>query len=156
MNIWIDADSCPSMVRNHAAKIANKNNITIYFVANREIPLDSNFSRKMIICKQEKDAADNYILSNCEKNDLIITKDILFAKKLVKKNITCINDRGIKFTKDSISELCAKNTLDSQLEEIGLVKHYHEEYDKKKFTLFANCFDRELQRLLSKEKNEEK
>lgn len=150
MNIWIDADSCPAVVRNHAAKIANKKNINIYFVANREIPVAKGFSRNMIICKTEKDAADDYILNNAEQNDLVITKDIEFAKRLVAKGITSINDRGTKFSDASIAELCAKSNLDLQLEQIGLVKHFKEEYDSKKFTLFANCFDRELQKLLNR------
>ena len=153
MTIWIDADSCPSQVRNHTAKIANKNNIQINFVANKEISVAEGLQRNMIICEQTKDAADNYILEHSKNFDLVITKDIIFAQKLVDKNICAINDRGTKFTNDSIKKLNSKSSLDLQLEEIGLVKHHHEGYDRKKFTLFANCFDREFQKLLKEEKS---
>ncbi|MDD5929779.1 MAG: DUF188 domain-containing protein [Spirochaetales bacterium] len=152
MTIWIDADSCPSAVRNHASKIANNNNIEINFVANKEISVSEGLHRNMIICEQVKDSADNYILEHTQKYDLVITKDIIFAQKLVEKGICTINDRGTKFTDDSIKKLNSKSSLDMQLEAIGLVKHYNEGYDRKKFALFANCFDRELQKLLKEEK----
>lgn len=153
MTIWIDADSCPSQVRNHTTRIANKNHVEINFVANREIAVAEGLNRNMIICEQTKDAADNYIIDNCKIFDLVITKDILFAKRLVEKGICAINDRGTKFTSDSIIKLSSKSSLDLQLEEMGLVKHYREGYDRKMFSLFANCFDREFQRLLKEEKS---
>ncbi len=148
-SIWIDADSCPTLVRNHCVKIANQNNIPVYFVANKEIPCE-NKNYKMIITSQEKDSADNYILDNCQKDDLVITRDIVFADRLVQKDICTINDRGTVFTKENIKEKLSERDFDFNLAQIGLVKHYNEGYDKKKFSLFANCFDKTIHQIMKK------
>ena len=104
--IWIDADSCPKAVRDVTIRFAKKINseIQIIFVANKAIPASST-EYKMIICDKCKDAADNYILQNVNSNDLVITRDIIFAEKLVEKNICAINDRGTYFNKDNIKGL---------------------------------------------------
>lgn len=145
--IWIDADSCPLPVRNHCTKTAAKYNLDINFVANKSISCDFN-NYKMIVTDSIKDSADNYILENAAENDLVITRDILFASRLVEKHITVINDRGTEFTGENIRELLSEREYNYNLAQIGLVKHYKEGYDKKKFEKFANCFDKVLTRLL--------
>lgn len=149
IHIWIDADSCPALVRNHTVKMAAKLNLKVSFVANKQIPCESS-EYEMIICPAEKDAADNYIIEHASENDLVITRDIVFADRLVEKNITAINDRGTSFTKNNIKELLSDRDFDFSLAQIGLVKHVHEGYDKKKFTAFANNFDKVLHSLLRK------
>ncbi|MCQ2575970.1 MAG: DUF188 domain-containing protein [Treponema sp.] len=146
--IWIDADSCPSMVRNFVVKYSAKLQLKVYFVANKQINCAEKFPYEMIICSTEKDAADNYILEHCDTEDLVITRDIVFADKLVDKGITAINDRGTTFTKENIKPKLAERNFDFQLAQIGLVQHYNEGYDKKKFALFANCFDKTVHHLL--------
>lgn len=147
-HIWIDADSCPSLVRNHTVKIAASLNLKVTLVANKEIKCDGKFPYEMIICNQEKDAADNFILENSAVKDLVITRDIVFADRLVTKEITAINDRGTEFNKENIKELLSERDFDFQLAQIGLVKHFNEGYDKKKFSAFANCFDKVIHRLI--------
>lgn len=120
----------------------------VYFVANKQIPNKTDFPFTMIVCDKEKDSADNYIYENARNTDLVITRDIVFADRLVTKGILAINDRGTIFTKDNIKELLADRDFDMQLVEIGLSKHYKEGYDKKKFAAFANSFDKAISKLL--------
>ena len=148
--IWIDADSCPSLVRNHAIKMSNKYDLKIILVANKKIHCNTNFPYEMQICSKEKDAADDFILENVKSNDLVITRDIIFASKLLNKNITTINDRGTVFDPENIVKFLSERDFNMQLAEIGLVKHFNNGYDKKKFSLFANAFDREINKLLKK------
>ena len=150
--IWVDADSCPSLVRNHAVKMGNKLGLKVIFAANKAINSDAG-QFEMIICEAEKDAADNYIFDNCKTGDLVITRDIVFADRLVEKEICCINDRGTEFTREMIKERLSTRDFDLQLAQIGLVKHHHEGYDKKKFAEFANSFDKVIHRLLRDAKN---
>lgn len=147
VQIWVDADSCPSLVRNHIIKIAKQMSLKVYFVANRKITCDFDAPFEMIICENKKDAADNYIYENAHQNDLVITKDIVFADKLVEKNIACINDRGTIFSKENIKPLLSSRNFDLELYEMGLVKHHNEGYDKKKFGAFANAFDKIIHKL---------
>lgn len=149
MTIWIDSDSCPSLVRNHVIKFGNSNNIPVTLVANKNIPCDTNLKYSMIIVEQKKDSADDYIFLNAMENDLVITKDIIFASRLLEKNIFVINDRGTEFSKNNIKELLSEREFDYNLAQIGLVKHFHEGYGKEKFSKFANCFDKVIHRILA-------
>ena len=149
LTIWVDADSCPSLVRNHTVKIANKLGLRVVFAANKKIGCEAAAGNyEMAVCGSEKDAADNYIFENCKVGDLVITRDIVFAGRLVERGICTINDRGTEFTRDMIKERLSVSDFDRQLAEIGLVKHFHEGYDKKKFAEFANSFDKVIHRLL--------
>ena len=150
LHIWIDADSCPALVRNHTVKIAGRNNAEVIFVANRKITCTENAPFKMIVCSAEKDAADNYIYENAEGADIIITKDIVFAERVVSKGLCVINDRGTIFTSENVKERLSERNFDLQLAEIGLVQHFKEGYDKKKFAQFANTFDKVLHQQLRK------
>ena len=141
-HIWVDADSCPLLVRNHTVKTAAQKNIGVSFVANKEVKCGEPFPFEMIITEQQKDSADNYILEHAEPGDLVITKDIVFADKLVQKDITVINDRGTEFTKEIIKERLSERDFNLQLVELGLSKPYHEGYNNKKFEKFCNCFNR--------------
>ena len=149
LSIWIDADSCPALVRNHVVKMGNRLSLQVFFVANKNIPC-SEKQFKMIICSSGKDQADNYIYDHVKENDLVITRDIVFADRLVSKNICTINDRGTEFTKEFIKERLSTRDFDLQLAQCGLVQHFHEGYDKKKFAQFANCFDKTIHKLLKK------
>lgn len=153
LTIWIDADSCPALVRNHTIKMASRNNAEVTLVANHEIKCNGEGTYNMIICEKEKDAADNYILEAVKENDIVITRDIVFADRLLSKGICTINDRGNIFTSENIKERLSQRDFDLQLAQIGLVEHFHEGYDKKKFALFANCFDKVLHQQLRKLKN---
>ena len=149
LTIWVDADSCPALVRNHAVKMGNKLGLHVVFAANKKIgcdPVAGNY--EMAVCDSGKDAADNYIFDNCKSGDLVITRDIVFADRLVERGICTINDRGTEFTSEMIKERLSISDFDRQLAEIGLVKHFHEGYDKKKFAEFANSFDKVIHRLI--------
>ncbi len=104
----------------------------------------------MVICDSEKDAADNYIYENADGPDIVITKDIIFADRLVSKGICVINDRGTIFTAGNVKEKLSERNFDFQLAQIGLVQHFNEGYDKKKFAQFANTFDKILHQQLRK------
>ncbi|MBP3561772.1 MAG: DUF188 domain-containing protein [Treponema sp.] len=150
MTIWIDADSCPKLVREFVLKYAENKKLSVIFVANKEIPSSkSNF--KMIICPQEQDAADDYIVNNVQENDLVITRDIPLAVRLVDKSITTINDRGTSFTKDNIKQKLSDRDFDLQLAQIGLGGFKPNTYDKKLLTKFINCFDREITKIIHRE-----
>jgi len=138
--IWIDADSCPLLVRTYTAKFGFYNQHTVNFVANKPVTIDEEFPFNMIIVEKGKDSADNYIFNNSIPGDLVITRDIVFADRLVKKEIACINDRGTEFNAENLKKLLEDREFDMQIANCGLVKHFHEGYDTKKFKAFRECF----------------
>ena len=146
--IWIDADSCPVQVRELTVRFALRLKIPVKFVANHDIPFQKNELFEMIVCEKEQDAADNYIVENSNTADLVITRDIPLASRLVDKKVCVINDRGCVFTEANIAEKLAARNLHYMLMESGALSDIRRTgtFGKKELNLFANSLDRELQK----------
>jgi uncharacterized protein YaiI (UPF0178 family) len=149
-SIWVDADSCPTDVRELIVRFVVRLKIPCNFVANRQIPLPQ-YSKKtnlitMIITDNSEGSADDFIVSNVEPNDLVITRDIPLAARLIEKKITTINDRGKLFTSESIREDLSIRNFNYQLFTMGIQLDKTNKFNKKNLNDFANCFDREIQK----------
>jgi len=148
MLFWIDADSCPRQVRDLVCRAAKRVGTDVNFVANRKIPFDPAPGHRMIVCDATPDAADDYIHDNVGENDLVITRDIPLAKRLVTKNIRVINDRGTVYTETNINERLSMRNLMLDLYNNGIMPERSGQFGKKEMQEFANALDRELTRLL--------
>lgn len=149
-SIWVDADSCPTDVRELIVRFVVRLKIPCNFVANRQIPLPQ-YSKKtnlitMIITDNSEGSADDYIVSNVEPNDLVITRDIPLAARLIEKKIITINDRGKLFTSETIREDLSIRNFNYQLFTMGIQLDKTNKFNKKNLNDFANCFDREIQK----------
>ena len=144
--IWVDADSFPSLAREKLQSQALNQGLRLIFVANRNIPFDTEsplFSMK--ICPAQKDAADTYISEHCSRLDIVATRDILFAKRLVQQGITCINDRGVCFDSSKLEKMLREKALSEQMQALGLHSSgKYDTYGQKEAGAFARCLDREI------------
>lgn len=155
-SVWVDADSCPVQVRNLVVKFALRLDIPTFFVANREIPLPhskKNTQIKMIVTENTEEAADNYIVEQAAPCDLVVTRDIPLAARLVEKGITTINDRGNLFSAESIREQVSIRNFNYNLARMGIQPDRTSSFNKKNLNDFANCLNRELQKKLRREEN---
>lgn len=136
--IWVDADSFPKTARDFSVQSAKSNEIPIIFVANHEIKNKIDFSAfEMKIVEKTPGAADDFICENAGKNDIVLTRDLPFASRLVEKKITVMNDRGIKFTKGNIEDRLREREFSLNLSAIGLgggKANYYGEKELKKFS----------------------
>lgn len=147
-SIWVDADSCPIPVREIIIRFCKRLKLELNYVANHQIPLPKLENFKMIICDATPDAADNYIVENSKENDIVITRDIPLASRLLEKQITTINDRGLLFTPENIKEKLSMRNFNKELYENGIISDKISTFSKKDVNNFANCFDREIQKKL--------
>ena len=143
-SVWLDADSFPGKARSFAVSHASSKSVSVFFVANHEIKSEKNV--QMILCNKEKDAADDYIFSHCNENDIVLTRDILFAARLVDKGIKVMNDRGLIFTKDNILDKLREREVSLNMAEIGLGGGKGNYYGEKELKKFSTVFTEELQK----------
>jgi uncharacterized protein YaiI (UPF0178 family) len=148
MKIWIDADSCPVKVREIVLKAAERTGTPLVMVANKKIPHKDSEIVKDIIVEDGLDAADDYIVNNTEKNDIVITRDIPLAERLVSKNINVINDRGIQYTSENINERLSIRNIMFTLRESGLRTDREANFSQKDLQKFANIFDSLLTKII--------
>ena len=121
MTIWVDADSCPAGARTIILNASQRLSLPVKFVANRNIPFDFESELfEMIVLPVSENAADNYIVEHSVTGDLVVTRDIPFAERLVQKNVCALSDRGIIFTRDNIRDLLAERELSLQMHSLGV------------------------------------
>lgn len=167
-NIWIDADSCPRMVRRYVLKKATALRVAVIFVANHVIPVETEetsdrnphfdpFDRlrdrnaphfSMIVCDKAQDAADDVIVQRAGAFDLVVTRDVPLAARLVDKGVCVMNDRGTLFNKDNIKDKLFDRNFDLQLAHIGFGGQSAPSYSNKELRAFAERFDCEVTRLV--------
>lgn len=147
MQILVDADSCPAVVREVILKAASRTSLTAVFAANRLIPgLWGNGI--MELCSLEPGAADNRIVELAFSGDIAVTRDIPLAKRLVEKGVAVINDRGRIFTKENIGEYYSLRCFQVEIIETGIDVVRERTYNKKNLKSFSDSFDKLLTRLL--------
>jgi uncharacterized protein YaiI (UPF0178 family) len=102
----------------------------------------------MEICPAEEGAADNRILQLAQPGDVVLTRDIPLASRLVDASILVLDDRGQVYTKENIRERLSLRDFMVSLAENGLRGKRVASYGKRELKAFADSFDRILARLL--------
>lgn len=145
IKIYIDADGCP--VKEETYKVAERYKIPVVVVANKALNLPLNPLLEMMVVKGNFDAADDWIVENCLKHDIIITADILLADRCVKKEARVLGHKGEEFTEDNIGSAVASRELMQNLRHMGEVRGGPAPMDKKAKSQFLGKLDQIIQSL---------
>jgi uncharacterized protein YaiI (UPF0178 family) len=113
MQILVDADACPRVIREILFRAAERRKIRLTLVANRLLQCPpSQFIRAMQV-PAGFDVADNRIAELVEPGDLVITADIPLAAEVIGRGGHALNPRGEFYTRDTIAEkLTMRNFMD--------------------------------------------
>jgi uncharacterized protein YaiI (UPF0178 family) len=148
MKIYVDADSCPRQTRELILRSSARTKVPAVFAANRPIPGIEEEKAVMEICPPGEGAADNRIVELARPGDLVVTRDIPLAERLVEAGILVLDDRGRVYTAENIRERRSLRDFMVGLAESGLGMERSPTYGKKELKAFAGSLDRELTRLL--------
>ncbi len=102
MQIWVDADACPVVIKEILFKAATRTNTLTTFVANQPIRVPPSPCLRFRQVSQGFDVADNEIVRLLSPGDLVITSDIPLADEVIEKGGHALSPRGELFTKDNI------------------------------------------------------
>ncbi|MBI9105963.1 MAG: DUF188 domain-containing protein [Spirochaetales bacterium] len=152
MRIFVDADSCPQIVRGIISRAAEREGLECVFAANRNIPLPENDFLKMVIVEEGEGVADQYIIDNSTEDDIAVTRDIPLAAELVENKVVVLNDRGEVFTPENIRQRLSIRNVMKDFRDSGIMPDADNSFGRKEIQLFANAFDRELRKLIIKTK----
>jgi len=102
LNIWVDADACPVVIKEILFRAARRTGIRLTLVANQGLntPPDKNITA--IRVEPGFDVADNEIVKRAAAGDLIITADIPLAAEVIEKGALALSPRGELFTRNNI------------------------------------------------------
>lgn len=147
MKIWIDADACPKVIKEHVYKIAASKNISVTLVANAPMWTPASPFIGLVQVDQGADVADNYIVEHAKATDLIITADIPLAALIVELGAIAINPRGEVYTEENISEWLSIRDFMQELRDGGLDTGGPAPFGTKDKAAFANSLNRILSKI---------
>ncbi|QBC45071.1 YaiI/YqxD family protein [Iodobacter fluviatilis] len=104
MQIWVDADACPKVIKEILFRAAVRCEVICTFVANQYIQTPASPFLKSLVVEQGFDVADRRIVERCTAGDLIITSDIPLASDVIAKGGLVLDSRGERLSKENIGE----------------------------------------------------
>lgn len=114
MQIWVDADACPKVIKELLYRVAGRTKTHVTFVANKHLFVPQSPHIKFIMVAAGSDVADVKIVEMCEAGDMVVTADIPLASAVVKKGAYALNPRGDLYNDSNIGEILAmRNMMDS-------------------------------------------
>lgn len=113
MKIWIDADACPSVIKEILFKAAERTGVHLTLVANRMMRIPVSRLISFVRVAHGADVADNEIVKQLRAGDLVVTADIPLAANVVAKGGYALNPRGELYTEENIrARLSMRDFLD--------------------------------------------
>jgi hypothetical protein len=102
MNIWVDADACPVVIKDILFRAAERTGVQLTLVANQPVRIPPSRCIKFIQVASGFDVADDEIVKRLGAGDLVITADIPLAAEVVEKGAYALNPRGELYSADNI------------------------------------------------------
>lgn len=104
MQIWVDADACPKVIKEILFRAAERWQVEVILVANQLISVPRSAFIRSLQVPAGFDVADNEIARRVEAGDLVITADIPLAAEVIAKQAIALNPRGERYTPENIRE----------------------------------------------------
>jgi len=104
MQIWVDADACPGVIKEILYRAAERTKIQTTFVANHYLKLAKSKYIDFLQVSTGFDIADDEIVRRIDSTDLVITADIPLAAEVVEKGALELNPRGELYTESNIKQ----------------------------------------------------
>lgn len=142
MNIWVDADACPKVIKDILFRVADRTKISVTFVANQWLRLPDSAFINLIQVEQGLDIADDKIAVDCVAGDLIITADIPLAARVVEKGALALDPRGTIYDRNNIGQILDMRDFMDSLRGSGIETGGPKSFGQRERQKFANELDK--------------
>lgn len=114
MTIWVDADACPTVIKDILYRAAERRSVALVLVANQSLKVPPSPYIRALQVAAGFDIADNEIVRLCAADDLVITSDIPLAAEVITKGGLALSPRGELLTRENIGpRLNVRDFLDT-------------------------------------------
>lgn len=148
MQIWVDADACPVVVKDILFRAAKRWQRPLTLVANQMLYTPPSPLIKAVQVPRGFDVADDYIVQHVSAGDLVITGDIPLAAQLVEKEAHVLSPRGERFTADNIGERLSIRDMLEEMRGAGVETGGPAAFSSSDQREFANALDRLMVKLI--------
>jgi uncharacterized protein YaiI (UPF0178 family) len=120
MQIWVDADACPNVIKDILFRAATRAHVSLTLVANQLLRTPPSPYIKALQVPSGFDVADSKIVQQLQSGDLVITADIPLAALVIEKGGHALNPRGEFYTTENIRERLAVRNFMDELRNTGV------------------------------------
>jgi hypothetical protein len=147
MQIWVDADATPAVIKDILFRAAERMKISLTLVANKLLRVPPSPYIRALQVPGGFDVADNEIARRMEAGDLVITADIPLAAQVIAKGGHALNPRGEFYSNENIRERLNMRDFMEELRGSGVAISGPAAFSLADRQAFANQLDRFLARL---------
>lgn len=144
MQIWIDADACPVVIKEILYRVADRLELPVTLVANQGLRVPPSRFIRTVQVPSGADVADQEIVRLLNPGDLVITGDIPLAADVLAKGGYALNPRGEFYTKDNIAQQLTMRAFMEELRSGGIDTGGPSAFSQSDRQQFANSLDRHL------------
>jgi uncharacterized protein YaiI (UPF0178 family) len=144
MQIWVDADACPRVIKEILFRAARRVGVKTTLVANQPIEIPGSDYIEAVQVRSGLDVADGYIVQHLQSGDLVITADIPLAAAVIAGGGYALNPRGEFYTANNVRERLALRDFMTQLRSGGVETGGPPAFSPRDREAFANQLDRFL------------
>ena len=146
MQIWVDADACPVVIKEILFRVADRLQLSVTLVANQLIRVPPSRFIRALQVPAGADVADAEIVRLLVSGDLVVTGDIPLAADVLKKGGFALNPRGDFYTGDNIAQQLSMRAFMDELRGSGVDTGGPAPFGQGDRQAFANSLDRHLSR----------
>ena len=146
MQIWVDADACPQVIKEILFRAADRAQVLTTLVANSSLRTPPSFFIRTVRVAPGFDVADYRIAQQVQPGDLVITADIPLAAEVIARGAHALDPRGELYSEDNVRERLAIRNLMQELRSTGALIAGPAPLGQRERQLFANHLDRFLTR----------
>ncbi len=150
MQIYVDADACPKVIKEVLYKAVERVKVNMTLVADQYLRIPQSDFIRTIQVPSEIDSADEKIVELAQPWDLVITADIPLADQIVSKGGFAINPRGELYTEQNIKDRLVIRDMMTEMRNTGMEFGGPPAFNQKDKENFANQLDRFLTKNLKK------
>jgi uncharacterized protein YaiI (UPF0178 family) len=146
MQIWVDADACPNVIKDILFRAAERVKVRLTLVANQPVSTPPSAFITSLQVRKGFDVADNEIIRRLEPGDLVITADIPLAAEAIAKGGFALNPRGEFYSEANIRERLNMRDFMETLRSSGIQTGGPAALNQRDRQAFSNELDRFLTR----------
>ena len=144
MQIWVDADACPGVIKEILYRAAQRTQLPLILVANQWLRVPPSPYIRVVQVEKGFDVADKRIAASVAPGDLVVTADIPLAAAVIDKQAHALNPRGELYSRENIRQLLDMRNFMDTLRSSGVETGGPPAFSQSDRQSFANQLDRFL------------
>jgi uncharacterized protein len=143
LEVYVDADACP--VKEEVYRVAGRYGLKVLVVSNGWLRVPESPLIERVTVAEGLDRADDWIVERAGEGDIVVTADVPFADRCVKRGARVIAPNGRPFTPDSIGADLATRNLMTSLRETGEIRGGGRPFTRQDRSRFLGALDAAVQ-----------